>query len=175
MGNVPVIAEIKTSCESLGDVMTGDADAARRRWEDYSEASVIGSGVKAAIAAGRDDMAEAERLGKAMGRATGSAVTGGGFLKDVPLFHEIATAGDSLGDMMAGGDKDAANKRWRDYSENSVVGSGVRSAMAARDGNMEEARRYGQIQPYSQCLHCQLCPLQTTKRNFYSMVRISDL
>ena len=170
MGNVPVIAEFKTACESLGDVMRGDVDAARRRWEDYSEASVIGSGVRAAIAASQGNMPEAERLGKAMGRATGSAVTGGGFLRDLPVFHEIATAGDSLGDMMAGGDMDAANKRWVDYSENSVVGSGVRAAIAASHGDMEEATRYGQIQLCSQCLHCQLCPLQATKRNFYSMV-----
>lgn len=142
MGNIPVVADVATCFQSLGDVMTGNPDATSQRWMDYSESSVIGSGVRAAIAAGQGNMEEAERLGKAMGRATGSALAGGGLLNNLPVFHVLATAGDSLGDMFAGLEADSANKRWGEYSERSVVGSGVRSAIAAGQGNMEEARRY---------------------------------
>lgn len=59
MGNIPVVAEVATCFQSLGDVMTGNPDAASQRWRDYSESSVIGSGVRAAIAAGQGNMEEA--------------------------------------------------------------------------------------------------------------------
>lgn len=61
MGNVPGIAEVKTSFESLGDVIAGNPDRASQRWRDYSEQSVFGSGVRSAIAASRGDMGEAHR------------------------------------------------------------------------------------------------------------------
>lgn len=72
---------------------------------------MTGSGVRSAIGAANGDMAEVERLGKAMGRATGSAVQVGGLLDNVPVFPELATVGDSLGDVFAGGDTDRSGVR----------------------------------------------------------------
>ncbi|KAG0555070.1 hypothetical protein KC19_12G142200 [Ceratodon purpureus] len=73
MGNVPVIAEVKTSFESLGDVVAGNPDRASQRWRAYSEQSVVGSGVRSAIAASQGNMQEAHRLGLQMGIATARA------------------------------------------------------------------------------------------------------
>jgi hypothetical protein len=80
MGNLPVVHEIGTSCSSL-----------RKRdvWEKYSEESIVGSGVKAAVLAINKDLKGAERCGKGMGRAFGQAILGGGLLSDVPILKEV--------------------------------------------------------------------------------------
>ena len=62
-----------------------------------------------------------------MGRATGKILCGGGLLRDVPVFHEAATCGESLGDMIGGADTQSAAQRWEHYANESVIGSGVYS------------------------------------------------
>ena len=143
MGNLPVVHEVTTSFQSLGDAITGDLDGAANRWNTYAEQSVIGSGVYAAVEAARGNEERAIELGKGMGRATGSALLGGGLLRNVPVFHELATAGDSLGDVIGGGDTETAAQRWGDYAENSVIGSGVYAAVEAGKGNTERAEELG--------------------------------
>ena len=49
-------------------------------------------------------------LPKGSERATGQALLGGGLLKDVPVFHELATAGKSLGHMIGGANRQAAKR-----------------------------------------------------------------
>lgn len=104
---------------------------------------MIGSGVYAAVEASRGNTERATELGRGMGRATGSALLGGGFLRNVPVFHELATAGDSLGDVIGSGDTSAAEKRWENYAENSVIGSGVYAAVEASKGNIKRAEKLG--------------------------------
>ena len=143
MGNLPVVHEVTTLFQSLGDAITGDLDGAANRWNTYAEQSVIGSGVYAAVEAARGNKEKAIELGKGMGRATGSALLGGGLLRNVPVFHELATAGDSLGDVIGGGDTETAAQRWGDYAENSVMGSGVYAAVEAGKGNTDRAEELG--------------------------------
>ena len=85
----------------------------------------------------------AEELGRGMGRATGKALLGGGILRDVPVFHELATCGESLGDMIGGGDDQSARRRWDNYANQSVVGSGIYAAHEARLGREDHARELG--------------------------------
>lgn len=139
MGNLPVIHEVTTTFQSLGDAITGDLDGAANRWNTYAEQSVIGSGVYAAVEAARGNEERAIELGKGMGRATGSALLGGGAFGNVPVFHELATAGNSLGDVIGGGDTKTAAQRWGHYAENSVIGTGVYAAVEAGKGNTERA------------------------------------
>ena len=89
------------------------------------------------------DLDRARELGKGMGRATGKALLLGGVLKDVPLFHELATCGESLGDMIGGGDRESAEKRWDNYANQSFFGSGIYAAHEARIGNIEHAQELG--------------------------------
>ena len=63
---------------------------------------MIGSGIYAAIVACQGDQKRAKELGKGMGRATGSALLGGGLLKNVPGFSEVGLLGDTLGNLIAG-------------------------------------------------------------------------
>lgn len=143
MGNLPVVHEVKTSFQSLGDAITGDLDGAANRWNTYAEQSVIGSGVYAAVEAARGNQERAIELGKGMGRATGSALLGGGAFGNVPVFHELATAGNSLGDVIGGGDTKTAAQRWGHYAENSVIGTGVYAAVEAGKGNTKRAEELG--------------------------------
>ncbi|KAG0599351.1 hypothetical protein M758_12G145900, partial [Ceratodon purpureus] len=72
-----LIAEVKTSFESLGVVVAGHPDRASQRWRDNTEQSVVGSGVRSAIAASQGNMQEAHvgvQMGIATARATISAV-----------------------------------------------------------------------------------------------------
>ena len=85
----------------------------------------------------------ARELGKGMGRATGKMILGGGILRDVPVFHELATCGESLGDMIGGGDQKSAEKRWDNYANQSFFGSAFYAAHEARMGNTEHARELG--------------------------------
>ena len=139
MANLPVVHEVTTLFQSLGDAITGDPDRAADRWKTYAEQSVIGSGVYAAVEAARGNEERAIELGKGMGRATGSALLGGGAFGNVPVFHELATAGNSLGDVIGGGDTKTAAQRWGHYAENSVIGTGVYAAVEAGKGNTERA------------------------------------
>lgn len=139
MGNVPVIHEVRTSLESLGDALTGDTNSARKRWHTYKEQSFFGSGVAAlhAVCNGSED--EATRLAKGMARATGCILDTG--LK-IPILHEIGTCGRSLGNAMAG-DTDSSRSDWDVYSNQSFFGSGVRAAERAAAGDWEGAQRFG--------------------------------
>ena len=85
----------------------------------------------------------ARELGKGIGRATGKMILGGGFLRDVPVFHEIATCGESLGDMIGGGDRKSAEKRWDNYANQSVIGSGIYAAHEYLKGDTQHARELG--------------------------------
>ncbi|KXS19713.1 glycoside hydrolase family 26 protein [Gonapodya prolifera JEL478] len=96
MFNIPLFHEISTSFQSLGDVITGDVESA------------IGG------AAANGDMEEATLLGKGMGRATGSALLLGEAFGGVPIFHELAVSGDSLGTMIGGDDDELARRHWKD-------------------------------------------------------------
>ena len=76
-----------------------------------------------------------------MGRATGQALLGGGLLENVPGFQELATSGKALGDLMGGGDKKSAAKRYEDYVENSMIGSTVGAIVESAQGNKERANQ----------------------------------
>ncbi|XP_028402206.1 uncharacterized protein LOC114525183 [Dendronephthya gigantea] len=141
MGNLPVIHEVSTSFLSLGDAIVGDPEMARQRWHDYASESIVGSYVAGTVEAIKGNEEKSREYLKGMGRATGKTLLGGGVLRDVPVFHELAVCGDSLGDMIGGGDDESARKRWKTYSESSVIGSGLRSLAAKIDGNDKEAER----------------------------------
>ena len=68
MGNLPVVHEVTTSFQSLGDAITGDLDGAANRWNTYAEQSVIGSGVYAAVEAARGNE-ESHRIRKRNGKS----------------------------------------------------------------------------------------------------------
>merc|ERR1712210_172277 len=59
---------------------------------------------------------------------------------NIPVFHEVGTTFNSLGKLVVG-DVEGAGEAWVDYSEESVIGSGVRSAVHAIGGDTDEARR----------------------------------
>ena len=141
MGNVPGVHEVGTTFASLGDVITGDQEKARERWENYAKESVVGSYVASVVELCKDNPDKAEEYLKGMGRATGKAVLGGGFLRDVPVFHELAVLGESLGDVIGGGDTESAKKRWETYVESSVIGGGIAGIAAKIDGDDEEAEK----------------------------------
>merc|ERR1711907_819860 len=94
----------------------------------------------AAVEASKGNRDRATELGKGMGRATGKILCGGGVLKDVPVLHELATCGESLGDMIGGGDRDSAEARWNQYAESSVFGSSIYAAVEAGKGNEDNAK-----------------------------------
>ena len=122
MAKLPVIQELGTVCGSLGQLAVGDREKAGELWQSYREESLLGSGLCAAGCAVKGDRGEAQRFGKGMGRAVGQGLTGGGILRAVPVLHELAVCGESLGDMIGGGDRDSAARRWKDgYQETSVL------------------------------------------------------
>ena len=43
MGNLPVIHEVGTGFQALGDHALGQPDKARERWDNYCKESVLGS------------------------------------------------------------------------------------------------------------------------------------
>jgi len=110
----------------------------------YAEESFFGSGVYAAFEASRGRRERARELGKGMGRATGKIICGGGVLRELPVLHELATCGESLGDMIGGGDDISAAKRWTSYAEASVVGSSIYAAVEAHHGNTPRAQELRQ-------------------------------
>lgn len=119
---VPLFHELGTIATSVGKLIVGDTEGAGKAWVDYSEQSVIGSGARAAYHGINGDTEEATRIVKGMGRAAGRAVsqtvTGGGLLKEVPVFKELDKAGKSLGDLVVG-DTESAKKRFTEelYNE----------------------------------------------------------
>lgn len=141
MGNVPVIHEVGTSFASLGDAITGHPEKARERWDNYAKESVVGSYVASVVELCKDNPDKAEEYLKGMGRATGKAVLGGGFMRDVPVFHELAVCGESLGDVIGGGDTKSAEKRWETYVESSVIGGGIAGIAAKIDGDDKTAEK----------------------------------
>lgn len=141
MGNLPVVHEVGTSFAVLGDVITGHPEKADERLENYVKESVVGSYVASVVETCKDNSDKAEEYLKGMGRATGKALLGGGFLRDVPGFHELAVCGESLGDLMGGGDTESAKKRWETYEESSVIGGGIAAIAAKIDGDDEKAEK----------------------------------
>lgn len=141
MGNLPVVHEVGTSFVSLGDAITGHPEKARERWKTYAKESVVGSYVAGVTELCKGNPDKAEEYLKGMGRATGKAVLGGGLLRDVPGFHELAVCGESLGDVIGGGDTKSAEKRWETYLESSVIGGGIGAIAAKIDGDDEEAEK----------------------------------
>ena len=119
---LPLFHELGTIATSVGKLVVGDTEGAGKAWVDYSEQSVIGSGARAAYHGINGDTEEATRIVKGMGRAAGRAVsqtvTGGGLLKEVPVFKELDKAGKSLGDLVVG-DTESAKKRFTEelYNE----------------------------------------------------------
>jgi len=79
-----------------------------------------------------------------MGRATGKIICGGGLFRDAPLFHELAVCGESLGDVVGGGDMENASRRWEVYAEESLIGSGIYSSYEKNRGNLERANELSQ-------------------------------
>ena len=141
MGNIPVIHEFITCVQSLGDALAGDTKSARKRWDTYAKESVIGSTVAGIYYSARNDKSRAKEYFKGTGRAFGKAILGGGILKSVPLFHELATAGESLGDVIGGGDTKSARQRWKNYAENSVIGSFCYAMHESIHGREDHARK----------------------------------
>lgn len=85
-------------------------------------------------------MDKAKQLGKNMGRATGSAVLGGGLLRNVPGFQEVGMYGDMLGECIAG-DPENCEKHIRRYADESLVINAAISCVI--NGDMESAKVYG--------------------------------
>jgi len=141
MGNLPVIHEVGTSFVSLGNAITGHPKKARKRQNNYAKESVIGSYVAAGVELCKGNEDKAEEYLKGKGRATGKAVVGGGILRDIPVFHELATCGESLGDVIGGGDTKSAEKRWETYVESSVIGGGIGAPAAKIDGDDKTATK----------------------------------
>lgn len=141
MGNIPVVHEFVTCVQSLGDALAGDTKSARKRWNTYAKESVIGSTVAGIYYSARNDKSRAKEYFKGTGRAFGKAVLGGGILKSVPLFHELATAGESLGDVIGGFDTKSARQRWKNYAENSVIGSFCYAMHESINGREDHARK----------------------------------
>lgn len=141
MGNLPVVHEVGTTFASAGDVITGHPEKAGERWNNYFEESVVGSFAASVVEFCDDKPENAKKYLKGLGRATGKAVLGGGFLRDVPVLHEIAVCGESLGDLIGGGDTKSAAKRWETYVESSVIGGGIVGIAAKIDGDDETAEK----------------------------------
>jgi len=141
MGNIPVVHEVCTSVGSLGDAIVGRPDKARRRWKAYAEESFFGSGIYAAVEGCKGNKQRARELGKGMGRATGKIICGGGILKEVPILHELATCGESLGDVIGGGECKKAAARWEMYAEESVFGSSIYAAVESSQNNHEHTKQ----------------------------------
>ncbi|ELT94612.1 hypothetical protein CAPTEDRAFT_225858 [Capitella teleta] len=133
MARFPIIQEFGTGCMWLGHKITGDSERAGDTLRLYSEESVVGSGLMYLWY--RDS-----KYAQGLGRATGQAVLGGGMLDGVPGFHELATAGKSLGDCIGGGDTESARGRWREYRENSVFGSTIGSVVELTNKNPKRAK-----------------------------------
>ncbi|KAL3679966.1 hypothetical protein R1sor_022922 [Riccia sorocarpa] len=83
---IPFVHEVIVSVQCLGDVIKGHPERATERWIQYSEESILGSGIRSAIEASQNNHEEATRLARGMGLATlkasgeAVAVASGGML-----------------------------------------------------------------------------------------------
>ena len=139
MGNLPVVQEVGTGFQVVGDYITGHPERAHERVHNYFEESVIGSAWAGIAQYFKGNHDNANEYFRGCGRATGKAVLGGGFMRDVPVFHELAVCGESLGDVIGGGDTESAAKRWETYVESSVIGGGIATVRAKRAGDDHRA------------------------------------
>uniref|UniRef100_A0A0G4HMH6 Uncharacterized protein n=1 Tax=Chromera velia CCMP2878 TaxID=1169474 RepID=A0A0G4HMH6_9ALVE len=138
-----VAHEFLASISCVGDLFTGNFKRARERWVvDYAENSVLGSFIKFLECKARGETERAELFKKGCLRACGSMLVGGGICANLPVFAELKTCGDSLGDCMAEGGR-AAQEEWGKYMQLSLIGAGVGSAIAASRNDIPEARRLG--------------------------------
>lgn len=135
--NLPLVHEVFTSVKSLGRAVVGDVEGARNEWHQYAESSIVGSGVYSAVTAISGDTERATEIAKGMGKAAVNPL--GGLGGTIPLFHEVNTSLDSLGDFLIDQDPELARKRWDHYAENSVVGSGVYAGVLAANGDTDGA------------------------------------
>ena len=131
---MPVVQEVSTTAMVTGDLVCGDTTKAKERIEGYYEQSVLGSLVAGTVEKmmGNDD--KAKTFFKGCGRATGRAICGGGFMENVPVFHELSTIGKSLGEVIAR-DPENIEQHVDDYLENSVIGSFVGACVEDWKGN----------------------------------------
>ena len=131
-----MVQEATTAVMVTGDVICGDTTKAKERLEGYFDQSVIGSFVAGTVekVSGNDD--EAKKFYKGCGRATGRAICGGGFMENVPVFHELSTVGKSLGEVIAC-DPENVEKHVNGYFENSVIGSFVGACVEEAQGNYD--------------------------------------
>jgi len=109
----------------------------RRVWNEYAERSIVGSGVYSTIEACKGNHERARCLGQGMGRATAGILV---ISRNIPILHEIAVASDSLGDCIAG-EPGKAVEHWKQYVENSVIGSCGAALNASIRSNEAEASR----------------------------------
>ena len=141
MGNLPVIHEVGTGFQALGDHVTGQGEKSCERWDNYYKESVLGSLLSAAAERRKGNHDGVGEYFRGFGRATGKALLGGGLLRDVPLFHELAVCGESLGCVIGEGDAETARERWKTYLESSVIGAGIGMLAAKTAGDDETAER----------------------------------
>ena len=141
MGNLPVIQEVGTSFQALGDHALGQPDKARERWDNYYKESVLGSLATVATERRKGNSEKAGKYLRGFGRAAGKALFGGGLLRDVPGFHELATCGESFGYVIGEGDVETARESWKTYLESSVIGAGIGMLAARKAGDLETAER----------------------------------
>jgi hypothetical protein len=136
MSFFPVIHELITAISSAAHAVTGDTAAARKVWNDYAEKSVVGSSCYALHENINGNSQRATQLWKGAARASAGILD---VSRNIPVLHELATASDSLGDVLAGEPEKAAN-HWDDYAERSVVGSACYSLHHCLQGDTQRAQ-----------------------------------
>ena len=141
MGNLPVIHELGTGFQALGDYVTGNPEKGFERWKNYYNESVFGSAWAGAMERNKGNEDTAKEYFRGFGRATGKALFGGGLLRDVPVFHELAVSGESLGDIIGRGDTASVRQRWKTYLESSVIGGGLGIVVATATGDNQRAEK----------------------------------
>ena len=126
MVRIPLLHETMTVANAGAMVVAGNPQGAANAIEDWKSESVVGSGMLAAVTPILG--AEAQEAGayaRGFRRAAGKAVLGGGLLRNVPVFHELATTADALADVVGDGDTQAATKRFTTYKEEGLLATGA--------------------------------------------------
>jgi hypothetical protein len=126
MVRIPLLHETMTVASAGAMVVTGNRQAAAKAIEDWKSESVVGSGVLAVLGA---DTREAGAYARGFRRAAGKAVLGGGILRNVPVFHELATTGEALADVVGDGDTQAASKRFTAYKEEALLATSAQMVL----------------------------------------------
>jgi hypothetical protein len=122
MVRIPLLHETMTVANAGAMVVAGNPQGAANAIEDWKSESVVGSGMLAAVTPILG--AEAQEAGayaRGFRRAAGKAVLGGGLLRNVPVFHELATTADALADVVGDGDTQAASRRFTAYKEEALL------------------------------------------------------